>query len=420
MRLEVVFFAITYALVFIGYVVTSGFLNILYPTQAFIGFAIFFGFYAVASLVSPFIISKLDIRLSLFVSSFGYLIYAGLASSQIPTLMLIGSGIGGIGNAVIWLTQGAWMKSFPDAEQGKLVGLFFGVFNINILVGNLLALIVLLTHVSVQFMIWIILIPTGIGTIMAFFVPPFSKDSLKKMCSCCTKQNNQQNQNQPSTSFFGMLRDVFTIVAKHHGYLLVPLYILQSIDLNITWQVMTKLLVANANGNPEKDIYNAAMYLSYGGAAVIFGILSGKISDKKGHVWIFIPYIVLEVLVLVGILLMAKLSNTGPLGLWIIIGFVKGASDNFLNTLVTVAILSAFQKESNLMFAFYRCTYAVSYVIISLLVGYISYEWILLICAISLISFVISYLFFLKLNKVIDQLDIEFTQSAVIIDLLVV
>jgi MFS family permease len=180
---------------------------------------------------------------------------------------------------------------------------------------------------------------------------------------------------------------------------------------------MTKLLVVNAQNSvsSEKDIYNAGMYMCYGVAAIIFGIVAGKISDRKGHLWLIIPYIILEISGLVGILLLAKFSATGPLGLWFIIGFIKGTSDNFLNTLVTVLILSVYQKDSNLMFAFYRFTYAVSYVIISLLIGYISYEWILLICGIFIILFIVTYAFFCKFNKTVDSLDKEFTNSAVTI-----
>ena len=55
---EVIYLGITYALVFTGYYVTSGFLTILYPSSAFIGFAINYAVYAVASLISPYLFSK--------------------------------------------------------------------------------------------------------------------------------------------------------------------------------------------------------------------------------------------------------------------------------------------------------------------------------------------------------------------------
>jgi len=415
MNLEVIFFAITYALIFTGYYVTNGFLNILYPDEAFIGFAIFYGFYAVGSLIAPFIISKISMKLTLCLSSFTYIIYVGFTSSKISTLMLIGSAICGSGNALIWLAQGAWMKTFVDDDKGKLIGLFFGIFNFNILVGNLIALLVLISNVSVQFMIWIMLILTGIGFIMTIFIPPLTKNFLKNIFS--------PNKNDVPVSFFKTLKDVFTIIIINKGFLLIPLYFLQAVDLNISYQTATRRLIANSNFTDpsyvtsDVNIYNAGMYLAYGLSSVIFGILSGKIINTKPQRYIIIPYIIFEFLGLIGIMLLARLFSDGPLGLWVIIGFIKGISDNFLNTLITFVILNIYKKDSNLMFALYRFVYAISYVIISIIVGFSSYEYILGICSISVIISMICYYFFHKYNN--SNLDNQFTNSSVIINTLV-
>ena len=85
-----------------------------------------------------------------------------------------------------------------------------------------MGLIVLLSGLSVQIMIFIMIGITGIGVIMSLFIPPISYRILK-LVSCCNKVEHDTNVINVTTvpnvaivtvtvpvSFFGMLRDVFT------------------------------------------------------------------------------------------------------------------------------------------------------------------------------------------------------------------
>lgn len=137
---EIVYFGIVYAMIFTGYYVTNGFLTILYPDHAFIAFAVFYGVYAIFSLVSPFIYDKLNFRISLIISGFTFVVYVGLVSSELSYLLLIGAGICGAGNAVIWLIQGVWTTNFSNDKKGLYIGIFFGIFNTNIIIGNLIGI----------------------------------------------------------------------------------------------------------------------------------------------------------------------------------------------------------------------------------------------------------------------------------------
>ena len=98
---KLIYFGITYASVFTGYYVTTSFLNIIYPNDAFIGFAIFYAVAGLGCLVSPYVIEKLPLKLSLFIAILLYLIFIGAVSSYNPIFMLIAYGFAGIGSSLI-------------------------------------------------------------------------------------------------------------------------------------------------------------------------------------------------------------------------------------------------------------------------------------------------------------------------------
>ncbi|MCJ7636107.1 MAG: hypothetical protein MUO21_01305, partial [Nitrososphaeraceae archaeon] len=151
MNWKVIYFGAAYALIFSGYYLITSFLNIIYQKDAFISFAIFYAVYAIFSLIAPFILSKLNYRLALCISSLTFLLFVASASSGITAFMLVGSGISGAGNALIWLIQGIWISSFSES-QGNLMGIFYAVFCADLIIGNLLGLIILLANVSVSVM----------------------------------------------------------------------------------------------------------------------------------------------------------------------------------------------------------------------------------------------------------------------------
>jgi len=272
--------------------------------------------------------------------------------------------------------------------------------------GEILALVVLVTGLTVQIMLWITLGVIGIGVIMFIFIPPFSCDKLT-----IVRPNNSNKQ----VNFTKSIRDVFMIVTEKKGYLLLPMFIIQALDLNISFQTMTKLLIVNANGNPAVNIYNAAMYLSYGVSAVIFTFLFGKIYSRFGWKYVLVPYFVLELVCIVGITLLATLSSNGPLGLWIIIGFIKGPTDYALNVLINVPISNKYQDKADLMFGLYRFVYPLAYVVVSIMIGYVWYPWILLIDGIFAIITAVCFWIF----NTSDSIERQFDNSSVVMSSLV-
>ncbi len=413
---QIVYFGIMYALIFTGFYVTNGFLTIIYPNEAFIGFAIFYGLYGIASLLSPYLYMKLNLIAALILSSFTFLIYVGFASSKLSYMMLVGSGIAGVGNAVIWLIQGIWMSEFPDSENKSLwIGIFFGIFNVNIIVGNLISIIILIaSESSISIMMWAMIGVTGIGFSMTFFVSFIirntnSQNTINQNINVKEKTTEQEKEEK---SFLQVLKKVFTVISINKGYLLIPFFLAQAISLNITYQIITRLLIINSrNIHEDPNIYNAAMYLAYGVSAIIFSIVWGKIYDKFGYKLVLGFYLSLELTCLIGILMLNKFSSNGPLGYWIIIGFVRGMIDNAINSIINITIARYYPKDGSYFFALYRFIYAVSYATFSVCIAYIQYEYILLIdCVIAIISTICYIYFSIYYSKLITNNNIELTE----------
>lgn len=368
---EVIYFGVIYNLVFLGYYVSNGFLTILYPDEAFISFAIFYGVYAVFSLISHWILNKLNLKLSLIVSSFTFVIYVGSITSRISIIMLLGSGICGAGNALIWLSQGYWM-SFIEENKGMLIGIFFGIFYANILLGNIIGLIILFIS-SIDVMLYVMLGINFIGFVLTFFIKTPSTNNIDK------------------TDF----KSVFTIIKLNRGYLLIGLFLTQAVALNVTYQIIPSSIL-NVKST-YTNVYTSFVFIAYGFSSMFFSLISGKIYDKFGKYPVIISYLFLEIFSLIGILLLNMFSN--ELGYYIIIGFIRGISDNAINTIINITIVSNYKEKSKTFFAVYRFIYALSYVAFAVLVAYIPSQYYLLLDVIIVIFSFIIFLFYRQVSS---------------------
>ena len=400
-----IIFSIIYILVFSGYYVTTGFLNIMYPNYGFWSFVIFYSTYAISNLFAPYMISKFPFRVIFCISTFTFLIFIGFSSSYMPVLLLIGSAISGFGNGFIWLIQGIYLSSFENnSSEYQHMGLFYSLFNINMIFGNLIGLIVLLTGASIQIMIFTMIGISSIGVFLTIFV---SDDNI---------QNQNSNSEIKEINFISDIKNVFLISVYNKYYLLIPCMIYSSIGLNITYQIIPRLLISNTEGDLQiKAIYNAAIYIAYGLSAMGFSILWGKlfVSSEKGWKYVIYSYSILEILCLVGILTLAKFNTQQ--GYWIIIGVVRGCIDYGINNLINITLSNFASSEmtckesdkTKYLFALYRLIYSVSYLLGAISVGYLSYEYVLLIDGSICILSTISYTFYQLSNTKKNNLTIE-------------
>jgi MFS family permease len=394
-------------LVFCGVYTTRGFLNIVYP-DAFIGFAIYYGMQAVFCLIGPMIF-RLGFKQSLIGSIVLFLAFVGTCSSYISWVMFIGSAFGGAANAIIWLAQGIYTSGGNEDQSIKTkvsanVGMFYGIYSINMILGNLLGLIVLLVGVSIQVMIWILMGLMVCGLIMSFWIRlPISEEGTEKGAK---------------PPFLGPWKVLCSIKLC---WWCIGLMFAQTLEMNVTFQVLPQRVNLCLNG----DIYNAGMYLAYGVSSIGFSILWGRLYSWSWR-FVCIAYLILEIVEYLGIFLLAWFnvsvggvkSNCG--GYWIIIGFVRGIGDYALNTIINVSLGEG--GSVDLVFSLYRFLYAIFYVIGSILVGYVPFQWILVLG--SVISTIGCIIFYIHKREVLplsvippETIEVQFANSAIVLDI---
>ena len=384
MILQSILFGSIYILIFAGYYTVTGFLNIVYPNNGFWSFVSFYIMTAVGSLVVPYFMSKVNFLLLFFLSGLSFIIFVGLASSQILPLLIVGSVIGGMGNSCIWIIQGSWISYHKLS-----MGLFYSLFNINMIIGNLLSVIVLVTGASIQIMMFAMIGVVVSGVILIFFITPV--------------------KNQDPELFIQRTKNVFLSVKKCY-FLILPI-VYSSVGLNVTYQILPKLLFLSTENNQTKAIFNSVMYIIYGLTAMVSSLIWSKFFSINWK-YVAIPSTILEILCLVTMIVLNKYTIT--VYYWLIIGFLRGITDYGINNLINLTLTKFPREDIDNLFGLYRFVYASAYLLTAICVGYVPYEYILLICGIFSVLSTISY-FCQKysLQNISLALEEQFDKSAI-------
>jgi len=111
----------------------------------------------------------------LFLGALGYVIY--LASNLYPRYytLIPGAAIIGFGAAVLWTAQGAFMaKCSTESTLGFHSGVFFGLFQLNAIIGNLMAALVLFLGKGISLVFWILFVCGCVADFLFLFLknPP--------------------------------------------------------------------------------------------------------------------------------------------------------------------------------------------------------------------------------------------------------
>lgn len=79
-------------------------------------------------------------RKAIFIGGFTYIIYFIANIDVIPALLLVASGITGFGASLLWTSQASFlMKNSTKETIGRNSGIFFGFYQLNQFIGNLIA-----------------------------------------------------------------------------------------------------------------------------------------------------------------------------------------------------------------------------------------------------------------------------------------
>ena len=80
----------------------------------------------------------------------------------------------GFGGGLLWIHQGIWLTHLSEASgaNGYFTGLFFLVFNVNAVVGNVIVLGASAAHLSIHTLLLIMTIIASVGVLLLIKTPP--------------------------------------------------------------------------------------------------------------------------------------------------------------------------------------------------------------------------------------------------------
>ncbi|CAD6892299.1 unnamed protein product [Tilletia controversa] len=101
--------------------------------------------FATVSFFAGSIHNKLGTRLTLWIGSLGYALYAASFLSynlnQNAAFVVAAGAILGVCASLLWCSQGAIMMTYPtEQEKGKMIALFWAVFNLGAVIGSVIEL----------------------------------------------------------------------------------------------------------------------------------------------------------------------------------------------------------------------------------------------------------------------------------------
>lgn len=349
--LRVVYCSLSYALLFTAFNVAQSFVTTLYPKEGFTSLALIYANYAVCSFISTIVGERLGMRKTIWIGGIFYSLYVislNIHYSAVPMLLI--SVLVGFGAGFMWIHQSLFLARAcaltGPKYVGYLTGLFFMVFNVNGVLGNLIAMGSLSMGLSVDSMIWIMVALCGVAIVMLWFIdtmdshfpqtgamPPFS---LVQLCSDIKK-----NLDVTKTRYFSSL----------------TLYMIaQGANASFIYGCFPK-----AVPSLQGPYLIPQLFLCFGLSAIIWSAATGKIYDKKGWKPLVWCYAVALIATYAGLYKLSGVSvgesgSLKPLGAMLLIAFLFAFIDNLANAIVNMTIVSAFEN-SGPAFTVYRLFY---------------------------------------------------------------
>lgn len=165
---NVVTVAVAFCGLFTAFNSLQNFVTSLNKSLGFTSLGILYTTLALSTFIAPAVVKTVGNRPSLFVGALTYCMYIGANIKVIPPILLSVSAVMGVGAAVLWTAQGAHLAQSSDpGEMGKMSGLFFAIFQVNQVAGNLIVAILLHVGLDVHLVIAIL---TGVGLLFSLLL----------------------------------------------------------------------------------------------------------------------------------------------------------------------------------------------------------------------------------------------------------
>ena len=293
---------------------------------------ILYACFTAANFISSFVVSSLGSKLCLILGSLTYVLFVAANIVYVELLLYLSSGLLGLGASVLWTAQGAYISNCsalheqtlglpPSSTLGFFNGLFFSIFQVNQLLGNLLAAALFKADVSTGtiFIVMTAICASGALTLL------FLNDPAKAISATAVSSNNSLSPMTPSSSMggyesSGTRENTASSPSELHYIVAIPAPYLKRSKCSQFLSVFDSLRLLM---EPRMLILIPIMIYSGLSQTYIFGDFPPLIEDKSTKFFVLAAIGATDALASVA---MGKLSDAHGRVVVLIIGFVTAGS----------------------------------------------------------------------------------------------
>ncbi|EGC33987.1 hypothetical protein DICPUDRAFT_92306 [Dictyostelium purpureum] len=263
---NIIVLGISFCVLFTAFSPTQNLQTTLNKSVGSYSLSILYAFLSVSNFISPFVINSLGERLSLIVGALAYSVYIAANIKILEPTLFIAAGVLGVGGAILWTAQGSFViQCSTESTIGFNTGLFFALFQLNQVIGNLGTQQLLKAHIAIQ-TLFIIILSVSLFSLVGFALlgKPIKTDDKGVPIP-------KENANLPMKD---RLLATIILIKDRPIQLLVPALLYSGISQSFFFGVFPSLSGANWLG------YIMAVF---GACDAIGSVLIGKLSDIIGR-----------------------------------------------------------------------------------------------------------------------------------------
>lgn len=392
--LQVVHGGLSFALIFTASIVQS-FLTTLYPgTVGYISLSLIQFLFAIGGLVVPGICARIGVVNAMFLGAVTYPLLSASINSNNATIVLVASALNGIGAGLLWISQGIWLTrvTMKVGSVGTFTGIFFTLFNLNGIFGNVLTIVLQQVNISFDTIAWTITGLAAAGSISVFFVA-----------------RTKHEHHHSSAGFVKRFHELIHVGTMKKTLFLTPYICAQGLSLAYS----AGNLPVYADGDEKLIAY---ILLAFGITATITSFVCGKVYDRFGMRPLLVVHVLVVILQYSGIILFVdsiglpldsfrdQIGSSAKFATLTLLGASYGLLDYMINSLVNISISKYY--DADMMpsgFAYFRfvscVAYAISAAVSPLVPSSVIIATNILFCFLS----VVSYMLFEKTIKEEDE-----------------
>ena len=245
-----------------------------------------------------------------------------------------------------------------DSVIGGATGLFFAVYNVNGIVGNVIALVILSVGAGFRSLIWSMLGVCFFGTILLLFAAPIP--SISKSQTDILKEKEQHAGSNQWDEIKKFARNPVT-------WMLTPYMFTQGLNIAFDFANFPTYVtfVSSLADETQQTANIAIVFLVYGVGCIIGSFLWGRVYDRS-HARL-LPLIISHLLLVLlnnGLLVGAVVVGNYQSGMSMLIavGFIFGLIDYCTNAIINNSNSKCYQGlQVSLSFAWYRFCFCIAF-----------------------------------------------------------